>query len=189
MKIRKMAQGFTLVELMVVVAIIGILSAVAVPNFKQYQAKARTSEAKLALAGMYTGMISKQADDGSFLNNAGGTFTAPTLNAIGTEPPTAGNYYAGGLGGSNYAANKGAAVAPAGAIVAHGCNAQTTQDICNPVMTACQATIAPSQTTTPAGVASDSFVASAIGSIVTASLWDKWSIDQKKTLAQCSKGW
>lgn len=50
----KSIQGFTLVELMVVVAIIGILSTVAVPNFKRYQAKAKTSEAKLMLASIYS---------------------------------------------------------------------------------------------------------------------------------------
>ena len=42
-------SGFTLVELMVVVAIIGLLSAVAIPNFKKYQAKSKISEAKLQL--------------------------------------------------------------------------------------------------------------------------------------------
>lgn len=47
-------KGFTLVELMIVVAIIGVLSAVAVPNFKKYQAKAKTSEAKVQLAAAYT---------------------------------------------------------------------------------------------------------------------------------------
>jgi len=46
--------GFTLVELMVVVAIIGLLSAVAIPNFKKYQAKSKVSEAKLQLSAAYT---------------------------------------------------------------------------------------------------------------------------------------
>ncbi len=50
----KRQSGFTLVELMVVVAIIGLLSAVAVPNFKKYQAKAKTTEAKLQLSALYT---------------------------------------------------------------------------------------------------------------------------------------
>lgn len=50
----KRSDGFTLVELMVVVAIIGLLSAVAVPNFKRYQAKSKISEAKLQLSALYT---------------------------------------------------------------------------------------------------------------------------------------
>ena len=50
----KRDDGFTLVELMVVVAIIGVLSAVAIPNFKKYQAKAKVSEAKLQLSSIYT---------------------------------------------------------------------------------------------------------------------------------------
>lgn len=55
-------NGFTLVELMVVVAIIGILSSVAVPNFKKYQAKAKQSEAKIQLAALYSAEISTSAD-------------------------------------------------------------------------------------------------------------------------------
>jgi type IV pilus assembly protein PilA len=59
MKMKKFTNqesGFTLVELMIVVAIIGVLSAVAVPNFKQYQAKAKTSEAKVQLSAAYTAL-------------------------------------------------------------------------------------------------------------------------------------
>jgi type IV pilus assembly protein PilA len=55
-------EGFTLVELMVVVAIIGLLSAVAIPNFQKYQARSKTSEAKLQLAAVYTAEQSFYSD-------------------------------------------------------------------------------------------------------------------------------
>jgi type IV pilus assembly protein PilA len=61
-------DGFTLVELMVVVAIIGLLSAVAIPNFKKYQAKAKVSEAKLQLSAIYTAQQSFFADYNMYHN-------------------------------------------------------------------------------------------------------------------------
>src|SRR5436305_14140195 len=57
-------KGFTLIELMIVVAIIGILAAIAIPNFMTYQAKARQSEAKVVLGGIFTTATSYFAENG-----------------------------------------------------------------------------------------------------------------------------
>ena len=51
-------KGFTLIELMIVVAIIGILAAIAIPNFLKFQAKSKMSEAKTNLGAIYTGQLS-----------------------------------------------------------------------------------------------------------------------------------
>ena len=50
-------KGFTLIELMIVVAIIGILAAIAIPNFLRFQAKSKQSEAKTNLGGIFTAEI------------------------------------------------------------------------------------------------------------------------------------
>jgi type IV pilus assembly protein PilA len=64
-------KGFTLIELMIVVAIIGILAAIAIPNFLQYQMKSRQSEAKTNLGAIQTSEVAFQAEKGCYLGIAG----------------------------------------------------------------------------------------------------------------------
>ena len=59
-------KGFTLIELMIVVAIIGILAAIAIPNFMQYQAKSKQSEAKTNLGGIYVSEVAYFGEQNAF---------------------------------------------------------------------------------------------------------------------------
>ncbi len=57
-------QGFTLIELMIVVAIIGILAAVAIPAYREYSARAQVSEAVELLTGAKASLAEFYADKG-----------------------------------------------------------------------------------------------------------------------------
>lgn len=58
-------QGFTLIELMIVVAIIGILAAIAIPAYQDYTARAQASEAVTLLSGLKTPIAEYYASEGS----------------------------------------------------------------------------------------------------------------------------
>jgi type IV pilus assembly protein PilA len=60
---KQIQQGFTLIELMIVVAIIGILAAVAIPAYQDYTAKAQASEAYTLLGGLKTPIGEAMSND------------------------------------------------------------------------------------------------------------------------------
>jgi type IV pilus assembly protein PilA len=64
-------KGFTLIELMIVVAIIGILAAIAIPNFMNYQCKAKQSEAKSNLGAIRTAQEVYFAEKGYYAASIG----------------------------------------------------------------------------------------------------------------------
>jgi type IV pilus assembly protein PilA len=63
---KNVQKGFTLIELMIVVAIIGILAAIAIPNFLRFQAKSKQSEAKTNLGGIFTAETAYFAEKNGF---------------------------------------------------------------------------------------------------------------------------
>jgi type IV pilus assembly protein PilA len=113
---KKLAKkGFTLVELMIVVAIIGILAAIAIPNFIRFQARSKQSEAKTNLKAIFTGQKSRFGERDRY---------SSLIAEIGFAPERGNRYFfdlgpvAGGFG--NCGATPGALEPRTAATVAAG---------------------------------------------------------------------
>lgn len=170
-KVLKSSEGFTLVELMVVVAIIGILSAVAIPNFKKYQAKSKQSEAKIALAALYTAETGSSADFDTY---------ATCLGEIGYETPPRGYYVVGFNAGVTNAAVSATCLNTSDFNITPGVQ-----------LGAVTASIPTTLALATAVATQNAFIASADASIASggANVLDRWTINQGKSLVNAQIGY
>jgi type IV pilus assembly protein PilA len=172
-------KGFTLVELMIVVAIIGVLVMLAAPNFQMHTRKVHQSEAKLALSAMYTLEKSFYSEYSAY---------APALDAIGYSPEGRARFYAhlacfnGPWVGTITGYSGPHAVyqyLETGSPVSRPWNP-------NPVETCNLGD--PGHCALITATDPQTFINSASGSLCTACYTDIWQIDQFKQINHCSDG-
>ena len=171
---KKGRKGFTLIELMIVVAIIGILAAIAIPNFLKFQAKSKQSEAKSNLGAIFTGEVSYFGENNSY-GHFGQINWSPSgqpryqyLLGAGTTATTADNNHVGQV------------------VVAIAAPASWTT-VLNTVTdngAAYTTAVAPAA----ASLTTSTFVAGAVGDISNPARTDAWSINERKLLCWTSDG-
>jgi type IV pilus assembly protein PilA len=181
LKTLKTQKGFSLVELMVVVAIIGILATMAVPQINKFMAKARQAEAKTSLSSIYT------ANKAFFAEYQG--FTS-SLRAMGYQPEGELRYNAGWTDGGG--------VCPTN--FTSTCNTQSSfRDVCGTVVargtapcwlmygTNNQAPAAVTAAVTPNGTFQN-FTAAANAFVRGSTTEDQWTVNESKDVRNTQDG-
>jgi type IV pilus assembly protein PilA len=168
---KKLAKGFTLIELMIVVAIIGILAAIAIPNFIKFSARSKQSEAKANLRAMFT------AEKAYFSEKD--TYSTYTGN-IGFAPER-GNRYQYNLNGSaNNDSRTGTQI-----VVAATTEGISVDTFKFPAITYTTLVCGASSANVVAG-STGSFLASAEGNIDNDSVLDIWSISDSSRVTNAA---
>jgi len=155
-------KGFTLIELMIVVAIIGILAAIAIPNFLKFQAKSKMSEAKTNLGAIYTGQLAYFGEQNSYGN----------FDAINWSPSGTPRYHFSLTGwADNNADNRGALIANAPVPTTWTANVNSAKDTAGTLLVS----VAPTWDNT-------TFSAGAGGRISSQTYSDGWTMNQLRQL-------
>ncbi len=184
----KKRGGFTLVELMVVVAIIGILAAIAIPNYQRYQARTRQSEAKVALSSIYTSEQGFTAEWGSYtacLKRIGvqGDSVSKRYYTFGYNSASAVTTTCGPTGTLNCAAYTFSGTASQVSCAAG--NGEVSFDATSKVNKLHTLQTDPDA---QSNVAQSTFFALGHGNISVDNITDKWTIDHNKTLVNSVPG-
>ena len=84
---KKMQQGFTLIELMIVIAILGILMAIAIPAYQDYQVRAKVSEGMNLASGAKLAVAEVKSSTGKFPSSSAsagvsGTITGNNVKSV-----------------------------------------------------------------------------------------------------------
>ncbi|WP_440998175.1 pilin [Arhodomonas sp. SL1] len=82
---KRTQQGFTLIELMIVVAIIGILAAIAIPAYQDYVARSQVTEGLNLASGQKTTVTEFYNTEGTFTGADSGSAGIPTATDVSGE--------------------------------------------------------------------------------------------------------